>query len=149
MEYTYEDVLVECEKVLDLLKEAKNRRSLDRRNYLIALMYYEFGKTEETIAKIMKMKRGTVTSAKFHPYQLFENNDSLFLNNVKDLMVTLPYDFPNHGSAKTSKKKIVVNLFLEKDVVKKLRNYMSYKSIPKIDIAIKDLINKGLKLWEE
>lgn len=149
MEYTYEDVLVQCEIVKDLLKEGKNRRSLDRRNYLIALMYYEFGKTEESIAKTMEMKRETVTSAKFHPYQLLEYNDPAFTNNVKDLMVMFPYVFPNHYSAKSSKKQTVVNVYLEKDIAKKLRSYMAFKDISRIDSAIKDLVIKGLKLWEE
>jgi hypothetical protein len=149
MEYTYEDVLEQCEKVKDLLKEAKNRRSLDRRNYLIALLYYEFGKTEEVIGKILNMKRETVTSAKFHPYQLLENNDSLFINNVKDFIELFPYHFPNHHSAKSSKKQTVINLYLEKDVTKKLRHYMAFKDISRIDMAVKDLIIKGLRLWEE
>jgi hypothetical protein len=149
MEYTYEDVLVQCELVKDLLKEGKNRRSMDRRNYLIALMYYEFGKTEEYIAKLMGMKRGTVTSAKFHPYQLFEYNDPMFINNVKDLISMFPYEFPNHHSAKSSKKQTVISVYLEKEIAKKVRNYMAFKEITRIDLGVKDLVIKALKLWEE
>jgi hypothetical protein len=149
MDYTYEDVLVQCELVKDLLKEGKNRRSMDRRNYLIALMYYKFHKTEVTIGEILNMKRETVTSAKFHPYQLLKYKDAIFIENVEDIMKALPYDFPENNSAKASKKSTAITLHLDKEMIKKMRRYMEFKEINRMDVAIRNIITKALKLWEE
>jgi hypothetical protein len=149
MDYTYEDVLVQCELVKDLLKDGKNRRSMDRRNYLIALMYYKFHKTEFAIAKVFDMKRETVTSAKFHPYQLLEYNDVSFIANVNDIMIQFPYEFPNHKAGRADKRYTAVIVYFDKDIKKKLKSYMKFKSISRIDMAVKDLTIKALKLWEE
>lgn len=149
MDYTYEEVLRHCAEVLDILKLQKNRKNMDKRNYLIALLYYGFNKTEREIAEIFDMKRETVTSAKFHPYQLLQNKDIIFINNVKDIMKTLPYEFPDNNSLKAAKKTTAVTLHLEKDIVKKMRVYMDLKDINRIDIAIKNILIKALKLWEE
>ena len=149
MDYTYEDVLVQCELVKDLLKEGKNRRSMDRRNYLIALMYYKFHKTEVVIANVFDMKRETVTSAKFHPYQLLEYSDISFIANVNDLILEFPFEFPDHKALNADKRYTAVITHFDKDVRKKLKSYMEFKSISRIDMAVKDLVIKALKLWEE
>lgn len=149
MEYTYEDLLEQCKLVKDLLKEGKNRRSLDRRNYIIALMYYKFNKTEFTIAKVLDMKRETVTSAKFHPYQLLDYSDISFIANVNDLMIQFPYEFPNHKAGQADKKFTAVVVHYEPEIRKKLRSYMDFKNISRIDMAVKELTIKALKLWEE
>jgi len=149
MEYTYEDLLKQCEIVKDLIKESKNRRSLDRRNYIIALMYYKFNKTEFTIAKAFDMKRETVTSAKFHPYQLLDYSDISFIANVNDLMIEFPYEFPNHKAMQADKRYTAVVVHYEPEIRKKLRSYMDFKNISRIDMAVKELTIKALKLWEE
>ena len=149
MEYTYEDVLVQCELVKELLKEGKNRRSMDRRNYLIALMYYKFHKTEFVIAKVFDMKRETVTSAKFHPYQLLEYSDISFIANVNDLMIQFPYEFPNHKAGQADKRHTAVITHFTPEIRKKLKIYMEFKNISRMDMAVKDLVIKALRLWEE
>jgi hypothetical protein len=149
MEYTYEDVLVQCELVKDLLKIQKNRRNIDKRNYLIALLYYGFNKKEKEVAEILNMKRETVTSAKFHPYQLLKYKDAIFIENVEDIMKALPYDFPENNSAKASKKSTAITLHLDKEMIKKMRRYMEFKEINRMDVAIRNIITKALKLWEE
>jgi hypothetical protein len=149
MDYTYEDVLVQCELVKDLLKEGKNRRSMDRRNYLIALMYYKFNKTEFAIGKVFDMKRETVTSAKFHPYQLLEYSDVSFIANVNDLMIAFPYEFPNHKAGQADKRYTAVITHFDKEARKKIKKYMEFKEISRIDIAVKELTLKALRLWEK
>lgn len=149
MEYTYEDVLVQCKLVKDLLIEGKNRRSMDRRNYLIALMYYKFHKTEVTIAKVFDMKRETVTSAKFHPYQLLDYSDISFIANVNDLMIQFPYEFPNHKAGQADKRYTAVITHFDPEARKRIRKYMEFKEISRIDVAVKELTLKALRLWEE
>ena len=149
MEYTYEDLLKQCEIVKDLIKEGKNRRSLDRRNYIIALMYYKFNKTEFIIAKAFDMKRETVTSAKFHPYQLLDYGDISFIANVNDLILEFPFEFPDHKALNAEKRYTAVIVHFDQETKKKIRSYMDFKNISRIDMAVKELTTKALKLWEE
>jgi hypothetical protein len=149
MDYTYEDVLSKCKEVLGEIAEGKNRRLLDRRNYLIALLHYGFHKTEHALAEALNMKRDTLTSAKLHPYQLMENNDWVFKENVSDLIELFPYKFPNHYLPKTITRNTIVRVYFDDPTIKKLRSYMDFKSIERVDVAVKDLVTKALKLWEE
>lgn len=148
MNYSLEEILTECAHIKEIIKEKKNRERMDRRNYLIALLYYKFRFTEKRIAEVIGMTRDAVTSAKIQPYQLISINDFSFSANVNDLMIKYPFDFPNVNTPKESKRKSGVNIKLHQSTFKKLKIYAGIKQI-RLDVAAVRLITKGLELWEE
>lgn len=148
MDYTYEDVFIACEEVKLLIKEKKNRKHLDMRNYLIAILYYKFLYTEEAIADIFNIDRCTIHHSKFQPGTLQSVNDISFSINVSNYAMRFPYQFPVQKSNK-ERKYSGVTTYLDFDTLKKLDLYMMVKDIKRRDIAVKELIIKALKLWEE
>lgn len=148
MNYSLEDVLEECANIKEVIKEKKNRERMDKRNYLIALLYYKFRFTEKRIAGVIGMTRDAVTSAKIQPYQLISINDFSFSANVNDLMLKYPFDFPDIKTPKETNRKSGVNVKLHQNTLKKLKAYASIKQI-RLDVAASNLITKGLELWEK
>lgn len=146
--YTIDDVLSYCEAVKQELKEGRKRDKLDRRNYLIALLYYKFKWNEFKIAALFDMKRTSVTRAKFHAYQFLSINDISFIANVNEILLNLPYEFPNHKTINETKKKSSISVHLEPAELKVLRKYAKLKQI-RVDHAAQNIITKYLKIWEE
>ena len=88
MEYTIDDILKECDNLVYEFQNSLKKRSihlLDKRNYLIAILYYKFGYTEERIATIFSMSRTTVSVSKLHTYSLLKYGDNIFKTNVNDI----------------------------------------------------------------
>ena len=101
MEYTIDDILKECDTVVyDFQNSTKKRLRpmLDKRNYLIAMLYYKFGYTEEQIATIFNMDRTTVSVSKLHTYSLLDYGDNIFKANVSDYLINYPYTFPSFSN---------------------------------------------------
>jgi hypothetical protein len=146
--YTIDDVLSYCETVKQELIEGRKRDKLDRRNYLIALLYYKFKYNEFKIAALFDIKRTSVTRAKFQTYQFLSINDISFIANVNEFMLKLPYEFPNHKTLNQTKKKSSVLVHLEPKEFKKLKMYAQLREI-RVDHAAQKIITKYLKIWEE
>lgn len=146
--YTIDDVLSYCEAVKQELIEGRKRDKLDRRNYLIALLYYKFKYNEFKIAALFDIKRTSVTRAKFQTYQFLSINDISFIANVNEFILKLPYEFPNHKTLNQTKKKSSVLVHLEPKEFKKLKMYAQLREI-RVDHAAQKIITKYLKIWEE
>ena len=101
MEYTVNDILKECDALAYEFQNSPKKRlrpMLDKRNYLISILYYKFGYTEEKISTIYNIKRITVSVSKKHAYSLLEYGDNVFKENVKDYLIKYPYDFPSFSN---------------------------------------------------
>ena len=60
MEYTVNDILKECNALAYEFQNSPKKRlrpMLDKRNYLISILYFKFGYTEEKISTIYNIKR--------------------------------------------------------------------------------------------
>ena len=68
--------------------------AMDRRNYLICILYYKFKCSEEYIASNLNVKRCSVTHAKRQPIYLVKSGDPLFQKNVLELQKKYPYELP-------------------------------------------------------
>lgn len=150
MEYTIDDILKECDTVVYDFQNSNKKRlrpMLDKRNYLIAILYYKFGYTEERIATIFSMSRTTVSVSKLHTYSLLDYGDSVFKENVNEYLISYPYAFPSFTNR--YKKDIQITISVETKIIKKLRAYRDIVNEKTIAKAVKRLVINGLNLWEK
>ena len=150
MEYTIDDILKECDNLVYEFQNSLKKRSihlLDKRNYLIAILYYKFGYTEERIATIYNIKRISVSVSKKHPYTLLEYGDNVFKENAKEYLIKYPYDFPSFTNKFKKDKYITISFDIK--TLKKIRAYRDIVNEKNTANAIKRLITNGLNLWEK
>ena len=150
MEYTIDNILKECDTVVyDFQNSTKKRLRpmLDKRNYLIGMLYYKFGYTEEQIATIFNMDRTTVSVSKLHTYSLLDYGDNIFKANVSDYLINYPYTFPSFSNK--FKKDIQIIISFDTQTIKKIRAYRDIVNEKTTANAIKRLITNGLQLWEK
>ena len=150
MEYTIDDILKECDNVVYEFQNSTKKRlrpMLDKRNYLIGMLYYKFGYTEEQIATIFNMSRTTVSVSKLHTYSLLDYGDSVFKENVNEYLINYPYAFPSFTNR--YKKDIQITISVETKIIKKLRAYRDIVNEKTIANAVKRLVTNGLNLWEK
>ena len=150
MEYTIDDILKECDNVVYEFQNSTKKRlrpMLDKRNYLIAILYYKFGYTEERIATIFSMSRTTVSVSKLHTYSLLDYGDSVFKENVNEYLINYPYAFQSFTNR--YKKDIQIVMSFDTKTLKKIRAYRDVVNEKTTANAIKRLVNNGLQLWEK
>ena len=150
MEYTIDDILKECNNVVYEFQNSTKKRlrpMLDKRNYLIAILYYKFGYTEEKISTIFSIKRISVSVSKKHPYSLLEYGDNVFKENTKEYLIKYPYDFPSFSNKFKKDKYITISFDIK--TLKKIRAYRDIVNEKTIANAVKRLIINGLNLWEK
>jgi hypothetical protein len=150
MEYTIDDILKECDNLVYEFQNSLKKRSihlLDKRNYLIAMLYYKFGYTEKKISIIFSINRTTVSVAKFYPYTLLKNSDDTFKKNINEYLINYPYDFPSFKN--NIKKNIAITMYFDTKTLKKIRAYRDIVNEKTTANAIKRLITNGLNLWEK
>ena len=148
MEYTIDNILKECDIVVYEFQNSLKKRlrpMLDKRNYLIAMLYYKFGYTEEKIATIFNMSRTTVSVSKLHTYSLLKYGDNVFKANVSDYLINYPYDFPSFSNK--FKKDVQIIISFDTKTMKKIRAYRDVVNENTTGKAIKRLVTNGLKLW--
>jgi hypothetical protein len=150
MEYTIDDILKECNTLVYEFQNSTKKRLrplLDKRNYLIAILYYKFGYTEEKISTIFSIKRISVSVSKKHPYSLLEYGDNVFKENTKEYLIKYPYDFPSFSNKFKKDKYITISFDIK--TLKKIRAYRDIVNEKTTANAIKRLVTNGLNLWEK
>ncbi len=150
MEYTIDNILKECDIVVYEFQNSTKKRlrpMLDKRNYLIAMLYYKFGYTEEQIATIFSMSRTTVSVSKLHTHSLLEYGDNIFKANVSKYLINYPYDFPSFSNK--FKKDVQIIISFDTKTLKKIRAYRDVVNENTTAKAIKRLVTNGLLLWEK
>lgn len=151
MEYTKDNVIQELIAFCNRHK-TKERHIIDKRNYLIAILYYEFAMVEEEIFLYTNLtSRSTINNAKRSAYELYMLKDKLFLKNIKDLLIKYPCKFNdfNVKIREYNTTSAVVPVSLSYHYLIMLTNYMKAKKIDKPEDAVKKLLKSTLKLWEE
>lgn len=148
--YTLEDILKECETLAAQNKTARKKRErmyLDKRNYLIGLLHYKYGKSSKYIGNLFDIDDSTVRASKMHAYNLLSYNDITFSANACEFIQRFPYDFPS--SANKLRRGTTVVLSLDIKMYKKIKAYGDLMGDDKIATTIKNLLRKAIKLWEE
>ena len=154
--YTKQDII---DELLIIKNKTKTRKPhiIDMRNYLISILYYKFGLSEEIIFSLTNLNnRCSINHAKRKACDLYIVGDKIFLKNVDELIKKYPCNFNEFNTVKTSYNKsktntsnVKISFELSKRRFEKFSNYMIAKKISKPDEAAKKLILSVLKLWEE
>ena len=155
-DYSKQDIIDELLKICSKPK-TREFHIIDKRNYLIALLYYKFSLPEELIFSYTNLtSRSSINYAKRKVYELYTYGDKLFFKNVDELIKKYPCDFNEFETitGKYTKNEIkpaqlAISIELSKKSLKKLSNFMIAKKISNPEEAAKKLILSVLKLWEE
>lgn len=96
--YTDKDILKELKLLIPKVRTRK-RSYLDKRNYIIAILYYKFDYTEEKISNLFKLtadpiERSSICPAKKQPGFHVKNGNMQFLLNTQVLVKRFPFDLP-------------------------------------------------------
>lgn len=149
-DYTKEDILDELLKISSKPK-TKAPHIVDKRNYLIAILYYTFKATEEEIIIYTNLtSRSTINHAKRTAFELYKIKDKLFLKNVDELIQKYPCDF--NFDIKTrdyNTTATTISITLSHHQLESFTRYLKSKKIDKSSDGAKKLILSVLKLWEE
>jgi hypothetical protein len=150
MEYTKDDVIQELRDFCNTNK-TKERHVTDRRNYLIAILYYEFAMAEtEIVSHTNLTSRSTINHAKRSGYELYMTKDKGYLENIEELHIKYPCKFKDlNVKTRTSLPSTKMSVSLSHPNMIMLNNYMKAKNIDNSEDAVKKLIISVLKLWEE
>jgi hypothetical protein len=140
------DIFRYVEDVLTIQKTRK-RIYIDKRNYLIYILYHKFFYTEEVLAEHFQVDHTTINYVKRTFSDLLKYPTKEFKFNIKELVKLFPLDFKPRAMNRI-KLKSVINL---KDVVvlEKLREYCEKTNKRPTDL-IDGLLNEILtiKLYE-
>ena len=149
-EYTAKDVIKTLKDVIPIHKTRK-RLYIDKRNYLICILYYKFNYTEKMIEDIFSLTkniidRTTVNYAKKQPTHMVKFNDSQFLENISILYKQFPFKIPETNFIKFIDKKVTITLsFAEKNDLNKSQ---AVKKLMEVALNVTD-INLKEMLWEK
>lgn len=149
-DYKLEDILKECQILSAQNKIAIKKRErtyLDKRNYLIGLLHYKYGKSSLYIGNLLGIDSSTVRAAKSHAYNLLRYGDITFSANACEFIQRFPYEFPSTANKVRRSSTVVVSL--DGAMYKKLKAYQEIMGDAKIDVTIRNLLKKAIKLWEE
>ena len=150
-DYTKQDII---DELLIIKNKPKTREPhiVDRRNYLIAILYYTFKTREEEIFTYTNLvSRSTINHAKKSAYALYKIKDKLFLKNVDEFIQKYPAEFNSFDVKKRvyNTTAATISITLTHRELASLSRYMQSKKINKPEAAAKKLILSVLKLWEE
>jgi hypothetical protein len=146
MNYTEEDVHDYIVNTL-VIKKSRKQDYLDVRNYLLAILYYNFKHTEEELQFIYKIDRSTINVSKKNPYHLLKLNDYDFLKHTEEVRLKFPYVFPEPSTKSKLKHRKKTTISLNTMVYGQVKIFAE-KNDMYLHTAIRLLIKRGLE-WVE
>jgi hypothetical protein len=126
------------------IKKTRKRDYIDKRNYIISVLYYKFGYTEFELGDIFNVDRTSINYAKDQPYHLLKSEDAAFAENTKELAEKFPYIFPYHDRTCLPERVYSVVITLTKQDRDDLRIYANARS-QYINSAARNIIQEKLK----
>lgn len=143
--YKLKDITEEFKK---LNTPSRKRELVDKRSYLIALMYFKFNLTEEQIASKVNIKRAKVQYNKHLPAKYSGQPDYVY--NIDSLALKYPFEFPAYKVKKKKRNGDFVKIKFTKKQREELIEIRKKLQHTDVAITIRYLINKILKekLWD-
>lgn len=132
------------------IQKTRERKYVDPRNYIIAVLFYKFNNTEEEIATHTTMQRSTISHAKKQPYDMLKSNDSQFLKHTEEVRSLFPCELPKpvkHATATKYTKVTQLFVFSDKELNGRLKNLGQVTNM-RIPSLCKHLILTALELVE-
>ena len=144
-DYTIKDIVEEFKKVRSA---SRKRHLVDKRSYLIGLLYYKFDLTEEQIAALLAIKRAKVQYNKLLPSKYGNQVDYAY--NIDELSIKYPYEFPTYKAKKDKRHGDFVKVRFTKPQKEELIEVRKKLEHTDVAITVRYLINKVLKekLWD-
>ncbi len=146
--FTEKEILLEIKSLLPLVTN-RERVYIDKRNYIIAILFYKFKYTEKEISDLLKLttfrlSRPSVSIAKRQAGMYIKENDARFLRNIADLYKKFPYDVPETAVNGIDAH---LNTPISLKCNKRLEKYSRKYNITK-NQAVRKLLESGLKIDE-
>ena len=141
-DYTKQDII---DELLIIKNKPKTREPhiVDRRNYLIAILYYTFKAREEEVFTYTNLvSRSTINHAKRAAFNLYKIKDPLFLKNVNEFIQKYPAEFNSFDVKKRvyNTTAATISITLTHYELASFTRYMQSKKIDKPETAAKKLI---------
>ena len=151
--------LEEIKKTFKKIPTDRYQKNVDRRYYLIGLLYYGYGMTEHAIAELLKIDRNRVHHNKIMGLKF--RKDTSYIINTADLRIKHPFNVKQV----ILKKNITVNrtlslhkifgkhngytIKLEDELAKNLEKYSRVGGTRNAASTIKAVLIKFFEEWEE
>ena len=129
--------------------KSRKRDLVDKRSYLIGLLYYRFKLTEHNIAALTGVNRNTVQHNKNHAINWLSNLE--YAENVKELVEKYPYTFPKRDERKKKYNFLNTQVRFSGSQHVLLRKTQGELKHTDVTVTIRYLIRKALKdkIWEK
>tara|TARA_R110002167_G_scaffold68715_1_gene194003 strand:- start:1180 stop:1656 length:477 start_codon:yes stop_codon:yes gene_type:complete len=143
--YNLDEVLKKLKEITPQ-KKTRRREWLDKRNYIVGILYFKFCLTEREISELLDIERSAISNAKRHAYVLLEAKDELFMDHTLELSRMFPYKFTYQRTLKN--KKITIPISVSQITLKKLKKYKTFKSHSSMSKTIEELVDFSLFVYE-
>jgi hypothetical protein len=142
--YTDKDIIAFFKKEYGIHKIRK-REYLDRRDYVIGILYHKYSYTESEISALFPIDRSSVNRIKnkCHDY-LYVIKDEKFVHNVRKLINKFPYNFKKRSTGMINKLDTLVLLDFDTDHYCRLNMLARERNVNEEDVA-KHLLYDALK----
>ena len=145
--YTDEDIKNEIKNIFPEYRTRK-RTFVDRRNYLICILYYKFNYTEEMIADCFRgtkfvLNRSTINYSKKKALFFAKEEEPSFLRNISILYDKYPFDLPETPAFRFVDREICTVFDLK--TLNKIETYARKNKLTKFQ-AIRRLVKKGINI---
>ena len=151
MSYTKEDVIEYWESIRPSQKTRK-RPYLDERNYILALLHYKYKVTESHLEKIIGIDRSSISHNKKFAYNYTNIQEPTFLLHTSKVRQKFPYEFPKPEIYQAKEypysRLYAYRLNLDYKLRTAVRLYCEKRGIHS-STGLRDLVRKGLELWEK
>lgn len=131
------------------IKNTRKRAYLDKRNYVLAVLYDVFKYKEEELAVIFNMDRTSVCVARKHAYvYIYKHKNPLYLENVKEYIDKFPAKLKDSNLPEKSEVRGIYMKGLDKDVFDALNVRAQMLNI-RIDTFAKRELSKLVRSWKK
>lgn len=129
--------------------KSRKRDLVDKRSYLIGLLYYRFKLTEQNIAALTGVNRNTVQHNKNHAINFMNNSE--YVENIKELREKYFYVFPKKDERKKEYNFLTTQVRFSEHQRVLLRKTQEKLKHTDVTVTIRYLIRKALKdkIWEK
>ena len=145
MKYNDHDILKYWDENYGVMK-TRRESYVDPRNYILAILYYKFGYTENELSEIFRIDHSAINHAKKMPYNHLEIKNKKFIKHVEELIKIFPYNFLDPGSLNRDRL-FPLTIMLDKDTSKSLVKFSKASGKRKNRICA-EIIMKEMKTWD-